>query len=254
MRQAFVCLLTVVPLRAEDSHRSEMVSQLVFGETCIALEEREDFLKVKCSHDGYEGWVQKTQLTPVENIGKPIGYVKNWCTTATVFGVERRVPLFAPMYKSEILPMVQWADGIAIQSARPQTLTPTLLEQLCIPLLGTPYLWGGRSAFGIDCSGFVQQIFKLVGIALLRDASQQVTQGTAVIRSNATGGDLAFFNNSQGKIVHVGIVLDRDKIIHAAGQVRIDALNENGIWNEDLKKQTHVLHSVRRISDGHTLS
>ena len=246
MSSFFVCTLTAVPLRAEAAHRSEMVSQVLFGEMMQALETGNDFTRVQCLYDGYEGWVQSNQLTPIEKVFKPIGFVRDWSTTALVQGAPRRVPLFAPVYKKEHLPFVHFEAGVAVSGA-PLVMNEAALETVYAPLLGTPYLWGGRSPFGIDCSGFTQQVMKLFGSKLLRDASLQITQGKAVALAQRQPGDLAFFNNEKGRITHVGIVLGEGRIVHAAGQVRIDVLTAEGIWNEDVKKQTHVLHSVRRM-------
>jgi cell wall-associated NlpC family hydrolase len=114
--------------------------------------------------------------------------------------------------------------------------------------LNTPYLWGGRTHFGIDCSGFTQAVFKLQGINLLRDASQQVDQGYAINLLQETKlGDLAFFENQEGNIVHVGILLNNEKIIHASGRVKIDFIDEKGIFSEELKRYTHKLKAIKRM-------
>ena len=100
---------------------------------------------------------------------------------------------------------------------------------------------------GVDCSGFVQTVFKMLGVPLLRDAWQQQEQGTAVEFPEMSEGDLAFFHNEKGRIVHVGIVLEGGKIMHASGKVRIDALTNEGIIHAQSGKQTHSLHSIKRI-------
>jgi cell wall-associated NlpC family hydrolase len=114
--------------------------------------------------------------------------------------------------------------------------------------LNTPYLWGGRSVFGIDCSGFSQLVFKMAGKRLLRDACQQAGQGTPVKSDQAQAGDLAFFTNESGRVVHVGILLEKGLIIHAAGKVRIDQLTAEGIINVDTGLKTHSLSGIRRYS------
>jgi cell wall-associated NlpC family hydrolase len=122
------------------------------------------------------------------------------------------------------------------------------LEKLAFVFLNTPYLWGGKSVFGADCSGFTQTVFRFVDIPLLRDAWQQATMGEEVNSlKTVRRGDLAFFDNADGKITHVGIILNNKKIIHASGKVRVDKLMEEGIINGDTKQLTHRLKLIRRF-------
>ena len=115
--------------------------------------------------------------------------------------------------------------------------------------INSPYLWGGRSPFGIDCSGFTQVVYKLCGIRLKRDASQQAEQGTTIKSlEESTPGDLAFFANGTEKITHVGILLPQHKIIHASGKVRVDKIDPQGIFNEDKNTYTHNLRLIKRIN------
>jgi len=122
------------------------------------------------------------------------------------------------------------------------------LAVTAMSFLNVPYTWGGRTHFGIDCSGFTQAVFRLQGINLLRDTSLQVEQGYAVNSLRDTKlGDLAFFDNTEGRVVHVGIMLNNEKIIHASGRVKIDKIDEKGIYSEELKRYTHQLRTVRRV-------
>lgn len=250
-----VNLLSVVPMRKEAAHRSEMVSQLLFGEYVEVLENEEYFTKVKCLYDGYEGWVQSNQLEPTEKVEDPHEFTCAFTSEVLKNGRAIKVPFGTPVYHLEkyntslagkeikylIEPKELWNN-------KEYGFTEYNISTVYEMFLETPYLWGGKSVFGIDCSGFVQQTFKMFGIKLLRDAYLQATQGNPVADlDEAKAGDLAFFNNEQGRITHVGIILSNNQIVHASGKVRIDTIDKDGILNVDSKKRTHQLHSIRRF-------
>jgi hypothetical protein len=246
-------LLSVIPMRKEPSHRSEMVSQLLFGEYAEMLEEDEHFVRVKCLYDDYEGWVQANQLTPVEKVLLTETYIG--CRVAEVM-VNRssiHVPMCSPIYTSnDVIHFSQTEVGFPSNTkcnwnSRENKFTKQALEAIYKKFENTPYLWGGKSVFGIDCSGFVQQVFKMFGIKLLRDAYLQAGQGTSVESlDQSQSGDLAFFQNENGRVIHVGMILENNQIVHAAGKVRIDTIDEKGIVNRETGKRTHHLHSMRR--------
>lgn len=255
--QTAICLLPVVPVRKEPSHRSEMVSQVLFGEWVQTGEEKDDFLFVRCAYDGYEGWVQANQVTPFTD-GAPLHtevYTASFVTPVTRNKTLLYVPYGSPVYQHEGGGFSAGESDFRYLMQDRQTWKPaelrlsaTTLSALYQPYLNVPYLWGGKSVFGTDCSGFVQQVFKLLGVKLLRDAFQQAGQGQAVGSLSETRlGDLAFFQNESSRVTHVGIVLDDGTIVHASGQVRIDALTQNGIVRADTGRLTHALHSIRRF-------
>lgn len=241
-------------MRKEASHRSEMVSQLLFGEYVSILEEEDQFVKVKCLYDDYEGWVQANQLTRADEVLSTNTYVFDWTSEILFNGRKKHIPMCSPVYtsagniwfgKTE----VQYADQKKYWKSSERELTKSSLEEVYNQFIDTPYLWGGKSVFGIDCSGFAQQVFKMFGIKLLRDAYLQAEQGNAVKNlSEAQLGDLAFFQNEKGRVTHVGIILENNQIVHASGKVRIDTIDEEGIMNIEAGKRTHHLHSIRRIS------
>ncbi len=224
-----VCTLCIVPMRAEPSDKSELISQILFGETFSIIESREKWSKVKNCIDGYEGFIDNKQLglTEVQNlIHAPL--------PVPVFRQERFYPAGSLVDFSEEFP--GWTD----------------IESCAKSFLGSPYLWGGRTHAGIDCSGFTQIVFRLMGKALPRDAYQQAECGEIIsFIEEARSGDLAFFDNADGKIIHVGIILQKPDehfpaIIHASGEVRIDTLDNEGIKKEN-GEQSHRLRVIKRM-------
>lgn len=255
--QSAICLLPVIPVRKEPSHRSEMVSQLLFGEYVLMGEEKDDFVFVKCDYDGYEGWVQAKQLTPIEKNGflQTDVYTANFATPVTKNDSLLHVPFATPVYAQNDFNFLAGGYSFTYLMQPQQTwkvserwFSVGTLAAAYQPYLNAPYLWGGKSVYGTDCSGFVQQVFKLFGVRLLRDAYLQAEQGNRVTSlAEARVGDLAFFQNEKGRVTHVGIVLDEGKIVHASGEVRIDAITEEGIFNNQMRKRTHEMHSIRRF-------
>lgn len=249
-------MLSQIPVRSEAAHRSEQISQLLFGETFTINDAKDEWLKITCSWDNYEGWISASQCTYITdkdftqvnngNNGIAIDLASNVSSTATSI----------PVLAGSTLPGF---DGMNFkigkekfiyngQALLQENQNPAVLERIALRYLNAPYLWGGRSPFGIDCSGFTQVVFKFCGIPLKRDAYLQAEQGAAVnfIEETQTG-DLAFFANDENRIVHVGIVLKDQRIIHASGKVRIDKLDHFGIYNTDLKKYTHQLKVLKRL-------
>jgi gamma-D-glutamyl-L-lysine dipeptidyl-peptidase len=249
-------LLSVVPMRREAAHRSELVSQLLFGEYAEILEEEDDFVRVKSLYDDYEGWVQANQLTTVDEVLATESYVGDWCKEVLVGDKRVRASLGSPVYTSEDISVniagrkIEYLQMNAASSwnSAGKKFSKENLQLVYEKFLNTPYLWGGKSVFGVDCSGFAQQVYKMFGVKLLRDAYLQAEQGMSVMSIEETRlGDLAFFHNEKGRVTHVGIMLENNQIVHASGRVRIDTIDKDGILNTDTGKRTHQLHSTRRI-------
>jgi len=250
--QYVVAIVAVCPLRSEASHRSEMVSQLLFGEGAEVLETGKDFTKIKCLYDDYEGWAQTSQLAEVdEAIAKaaPAGYTFKRNTLVMLNDTPMYVPLATPVLRDTFFGKykVTYTDEETALFDE-SYFTEEVIKMVTLLYENVPYLWGGKSSFGIDCSGFVQQVFKLFGKHLLRDTYQQATQGESIgFLQEVQCGDLAFFDNAEGRIVHVGILLNSEEIIHASGSVRVDTINSYGIINRNTGLRTHQLRVIKRV-------
>lgn len=230
------------PLRKEASSVSEMVTSILFGETCLVTDAVDDWFKVKLDFDQYEGWIPKYYLVE-DHFGnnKPVNlfldaYYKGRNTGAKI--------LLSPgcTLLSENIEIEGESYVLVANSTMQLSLD---FENLAKAFLGSPYLWGGRSIWGADCSGFCQVVFKMLNLNLPRDAKDQFLLGNNIAFEQQQIGDLAFFE-SNGKITHVGMVLEGSKIIHAHGKVRIDTLTESGIINSNTGLQTHKLAGIKR--------
>lgn len=246
---SFICVVPVSPMRAMPSHRSEIVSQLLFGEILEITETGKDgWVNVICEYDGYKGWVTINHLDEAETY-TATALAKNWTNTVLQNGQPMQLP-FGSMLPNEVCFKTSLFDFDTkdIKRETPQKIEMDRFLQTAMLFLNTPYLWGGKSVFGIDCSGFVQQVFKCFGIKLKRDAYQQAEQGEAIgFLQEAKLGDLAFFDNEEGRITHVGIMLNDHQIIHSSGKVRIDDIDNQGIVNVDTDLRTHQLRIIKRF-------
>jgi len=258
MEQKFaICRVAIAPLRATASDKSEITTQLLFGDAVEVLETADPWYRIKSAYDDYEGWMDFKQLAFVsaEEYGR--------CLTAqalvpaavnnTVIGEDGSL---YHLPASSVLP--NYADGycqigkhrfeVLFEPHEIPSVSGENILQLASFFQNAPYLWGGRTIFGIDCSGFVQSVFKLAGIAMQRDAWQQAEQGETVnFLPEVQAGDIAFFDNVEGRIIHVGIMLNNSQIIHASGRVRIDPVDDQGIYNHELERYSHQLRIIKRI-------
>ncbi len=244
-----VCNLSIVPLRAEPNDSSEMVTQVLYGEHFKVLEKRKKWSYIRLSFDKYEGWLDNKQYLNIseENYSELESKQLILSSDMVDFVTNEKNQLLSICMGSSISSakfLNHLYEGRSVFGMLPKE---NIIET-AISYLNTPYLWGGKSPFGIDCSGFTQMVYKLNGHKLFRDASQQATQGEALsFIEESEPGDLAFFDNDEGKITHVGIIMKDNYIIHAHGKVRIDRLDHSGIFNYDVGNHTHRLRVIKRI-------
>jgi hypothetical protein len=247
------CIVPAAAVRKKPSHRVEMVNQLLFGETARIVKKKNKWLMVQGMHDNYEGWIRSNLMMQIEeNPSNNLFVASDLMNTITINSVQMHIPAGASLPgikegKGQIGNLAYEFRG-ALFNRNEIKPDEEVVRRLTMQWLNAPYLWGGRTPMGVDCSGFVQVIFKMMGIDLLRDAKQQAGQGIKIKKlTRAVSGDLAFFRNKNGKITHVGILLSPSAIIHASGKVRIDVIDEKGITNTDTKRRTHSLAAIRRF-------
>ena len=242
-----ICNLSIVPVRIVDSDKSEMINQLIYGDIIEILEEKEKWVKIKSVFDDYIGWIDKKQYFKIDDnitvdLKNPV-----YCIDLVEF-IENNnnelvtIPIGSDISNISLMNHKFEGKTISGKNNRNSIVNTALL------FLNSPYLWGGKTPFGIDCSGFTQMVYKINGYKLYRDAKDQANQGeTLSFIEESEAGDLAFFNNDQGDIIHVGIILQNNHIIHASGKVRIDRIDHSGIYNNDLNKHTHSLRYIKKI-------
>ena len=244
-----LCNLSIVALRNEPADQSELTSQVLYGELFKVLERRKKWSRIRLSYDGYEGWIDNKQFRLIEQ-KEYTNYTskkEQLCSDLVSFITDDEQNL-QPIVMGSVLnaqPLLNHSfDGETLVGQKQKN---NLIETALL-YLNTPYLWGGKTPFGIDCSGFTQMVYRLNGFQLLRDASQQATQGDALsFIEESEPGDLAFFDNNEGDIIHVGIIMENHHIIHAHGKVRIDRIDHSGIYNVDTNTHSHKLRVIKSI-------
>lgn len=233
-----VCNVSVAPVRADKTDKAEIVTEMLYGESADILEVINNWTRIKMHYDGYEGWIDTKQITLVTDD----------------FLTKRKTHLVTEPFQSRVMEsgkmLLSMGSEVSFETVHAQrgaTIRQSIVET-AKEFLNVPYLWGGKSFFGVDCSGFTQLVLKVHDIKYPRDAYQQGEVGEPLsFIEEAQPGDLAFFENSEGRIIHVGFMLENDQIIHAHGKVRIDTLDSSGIFNKELNKHTHKLRFIRNI-------
>ncbi len=250
-----LCLVPVCAVRKAPMQEAEMTSQLLFGEAVELISSHDEWVEVLCIYDGYTGFCMRNQLVQVSKeiaSQDQVPLVQTWSGVMIVNGVPMHVPFGSAipgMQNGEAV----WGDNRIRSSSKlvmegAYVFDEESIRQVAFTFLNTAYLWGGRSVFGIDCSGFVQLLMRFFGKHLPRDTSNQSMLGEDLgFLQEARCGDLAYFDNEEGKIIHVGLLLNDHEIIHAAGKVRIDGIDGAGIIHSESGERTHRLRVIKRL-------
>lgn len=253
-----IAFQSLIPVRNAPAHAAEQSTQLLFGELYTVQEEREDWLRITQLYDQYTGWIHQKQHHALTHAEAEKLRKSKFSVAAelvqTISNNDRSFPILmgSTLYDFDGMNFRIGKEKFvyAGQAVNEESglLNGEHIRRFAMKFLHAPYQWGGRSPFGIDCSGFTQVVFKLYGVALPRDAYQQADMGkTLHFIHEGREGDLAFFDNEEGRITHVGILLGNDQIIHASGCVRVDAIDHYGIYNREAKKYTHKLRILKRV-------
>lgn len=257
-----ICNISMIPLRKEARHQSEMISQLLFGELYVILSEENDWTFIRNCNDNYEGWISKAQSRAISeesfhklnnaDVSLTADLVQLVTNETRKQGIIVTLGCSMPnlINNTFYIEDEKYTYHGTVMNRTPKAsdkIRKEIIENAYV-FINAPYLWGGRTPFGVDCSGFIQMIYHLSGVTLQRDAAKQADQGDLVHWvSEAIPGDLAFFDNQEGDITHVGMLLSNSRVIHASGKVRIDAIDHLGIFNEEVRRYSHKIRLIKRM-------
>jgi hypothetical protein len=254
--------LSSIPVRTDPTEKSEMCTQVLLGEHFTILEEQPKWCMIKLHHDGYEGWIDRKMVTPISKREFTYLSEKPQTVSSDIFNIVQQVnhyrnflivsgstlPHFKPKTSTFKIADVEYQVKGFLNGDSKNDDTRSKIINATLKYFNAPYLWGGRTPLGIDCSGLSQIAYKIAGVNIPRDASQQAMLGEHFsFVEEALPGDLAFFDNEMGEIIHVGIIWEKHKIIHSSGKVRIDNIDHEGIYNTETHRYTHNLRLMKRI-------
>ena len=253
-----ICLLSCVPLLKSPKFWGELASELLFGEHFEVLDIQGVFAKVRMAYDSYEGWIDLRQTVPIDldefkRLNKAVPAISLDAVTFTHMDDHTVMVLRGsslPFYANGEFCVGGRSFSFLGNVRKPdRRMAPGELFNVALSYLNSPYRWGGRTPFGIDCASFVQIVFKAFGVCLPRETYHQKEEGREIgSLIDAQVGDLGFFRSISEGLPHVGILLG-DKIIHTCGTVRIDSIDKAGIFNRTIQKHTYRLIGIRRIAE-----
>ncbi len=252
--ETFICENVFVPLRSGPSHRSEMLSQVLFGEKYIVIGQTGHWIKVKTLFDNYSGWLDISHLQNTEDSGNSSGKVLQksllcYKSDMTRLVLEAGCEIYNPDFRKKTFSLGKYTYITGTDFGEGHIAAIESIADTAMRFINSPYIWGGRIPSGIDCSGFTQLVYKLQGTAIPRDSCEQAEAGEMVSFLDETvPGDLVLFDDERGNISHVGMILSRGLVIHASGRVRIDSIDNQGIYKNEIHGYSHKLRTIRRIN------
>jgi cell wall-associated NlpC family hydrolase len=252
--EIYICENVFVPLRSGPSHKSEMLSQVLFGERYRIIDQVGSWIKIETFFDNYSGWIDTDHAEHSIENEKTEGFVLNrsllcFRNNKTRIILEAGCEIPNPDFENKSFRIGQNTCSTTPEFSKHYVSCDEAIPDTALKFINSPYIWGGRIPSGIDCSGFTQLVYKIHGKALPRDSWKQVEAGSTVdFIDDAIPGDLVFFDNERGKITHVGMILSKGLVIHASGRVRIDSIDHQGIFRPEKKRYSHKLRLIKRIS------
>ncbi len=251
--ETYICENVFVPLRLGPTHKSEMLSQVLFGEKYRIIDEAGHWIKVETLFDNYSGWIDINHLQHTEDTVNPDGHVLNrsllcYKNDKTKLVLEAGCEVYNPDFENKTFSAGNDIYTTNTDFSKGYTTTTDSVAETAMKFINCPYIWGGRIPSGIDCSGLTQLAYKLHGIKIPRDSWKQTEAGESIgFLEESAPGDLVFFDDDRGRITHVGMIIARGLMIHASGRVRIDTIDHQGIYKNEIKGYSHKLRMIRRI-------